>query len=478
MNWYLIPLGALVLLAAVVLIRAFRFRPKDEERAAPCPVEVDGDRAVRHLAAMVQCRTVSYYDRSRQDMAEFDRFRALLPRLYPAVHRVCTFERVGESGLLFTWRGRGSAEPTVLMAHYDVVPVNEAGWSKPAFDGIIEDGVLWGRGTLDTKGTLCGVLEAAETLLEAGFRPENDIYMAFAGDEEISGPSADAIVSLLKERGVTPQLVVDEGGAVVEGVFPGVTQPCALVGIGEKGPLNVQFRVTSGGGHASSPPAHTSVGILSRAAVAVENHPFRFTLTPPAAKMFDTLGRRSTFVYRLIFANLWLFAPVLDRITRKSGGELNALVRTSVAFTQMQGSAAPNVLPPEASMVANLRLIGGETVESAVAGLRQRVNDSRVEITVLEGENPSPASDTDCRGWRDLKAAIEQTWPEAVVSPYLMIACSDSRHYCRISDKVMRFSAMALSGEERRLIHGNDERIPLATVKKTVEFYVRLIQKR
>ena len=201
MNWYLIPLGALVLLAAVVLIRAFRFRPKDEERAAPCPVEVDGDRAVRHLAAMVQCRTVSYYDRSRQDMAEFDRFRALLPRLYPAVHRACTFERVGESGLLFTWRGRGSAEPTVLMAHYDVVPVNEAGWSKPAFDGIIEDGVLWGRGTLDTKGTLCGVLEAAETLLEAGFRPENDIYMAFAGDEEISGPSADAIVSLLKERG-------------------------------------------------------------------------------------------------------------------------------------------------------------------------------------------------------------------------------------------------------------------------------------
>ncbi|MBP0968866.1 MAG: M20/M25/M40 family metallo-hydrolase, partial [Oscillospiraceae bacterium] len=206
---------ALAVLLAVILIRAAAFRPAEEERAVPDPIEYDAERAIQHLRSLVMCRTVSYEDSSKEDGNEFDKLRAMLPELYPNVFRNCDFERVGRTGLLFRWKGASSDSPSVLMAHYDVVPVDERGWDKPAFDGIIEDGELWGRGTLDTKITFCSSLEAAETLMEKGFVPRNDIYFSYAGDEEVFGTGASDIVDLLEERGIRPQMVVDEGGAVV-----------------------------------------------------------------------------------------------------------------------------------------------------------------------------------------------------------------------------------------------------------------------
>ena len=270
--------------------------------------------------------------------------------------------------------------------------------------------------------------------------------------------------------------MLDEGGAVVENVFPGVKVPCAVVGTGEKGPMDIKLTLKTAGGHSSTPPPHSPVGILARAVNRVESHPFPFTLTAPAAEMFDTLGRRSTFLYRLIFANLWCFKPVLNLICRTSGGELNALVRTTVAFTQMQGSAASNVLPPEAWVGANLRLICGETVEGAKVYLEKVIANPAIKVDVVMGMNPSRISRTDDEPFQRLSKAIRGTWTNAVVSPYLMLACSDSRHYGVLSDHVYRFSAMALTKEERGLIHGNNERIPLETIAKTVAFYQRLIR--
>ena len=318
-------------------------------------------------------------------------------------------------------------------------------------------------------------MEAVESQIEKGFVPENDLYMAFAGDEEVNGATAPAIVEELRRRGVTPALVVDEGGAVVENVFPGVERPCALVGIAEKGVMNLTLSAESTGGHASTPPPHTLLGKLAKAVVAMEANPFPGRLTKPAAEMFDTLGRHSTLLYRVIFANMWCFKGVLDRICHRTGGELNALMRTTVAVTQAQGSAAPNVLPPKASIGANLRLIGGDTPESALEYLRGVIGDEDVKLTDTFSNPPSAVSETGDASWAVLRGAIEQTWPEAIVSPYLMVACSDSRHYCRISSHVYRFSAMALSAADRALIHANDERLSLDKLTQCIQFYVRLI---
>ena len=295
--------------------------------------------------------------------------------------------------------------------------------------------------------------------------------------QEVNGEGAPAIVKWFEENGIQPALVVDEGGAVVENVFPGVKTPCGLIGIAEKGMINAQFRTLSAGGHASAPKPHTPVGVLARACTRVEGKPFKMHITKPAAAMFDTLGRHSSFLYKVIFANMWCFGWVIDLLGRMSGGEINALVRTTVAFTQMEGSSARNVIPPEAKMVANMRLNPDDSVASALSYLQQTVKDPSVEITALECHEPSRISQTDCPAWDKVATTVLETWPGCIVSPYLMVQCSDSRHYGRISDKVYRFCAMALSAEERATIHGHNERIPLDTICKAVEFYIRLLQK-
>lgn len=468
-------LAALALFLAVIFIRAARFTPKKSPAAHTGPVEFDRDAAVSGLAELVRCRTVSYNDPALEDDGEFEKLIALLPKLYPHLFAACQFTRLPHRALLFHWQGREAGDPAVLMAHYDVVPVDEAAWEKPPFDAVIEDGVLWGRGTLDTKGTFHGALFAADTLICQGFTPARDVYFAFSGGEEVNGLGAPTIVEHFRQQGITPAFVLDEGGAVVEKVFPGVSKPCALIGIGEKGMINAQYKATSRGGHASSPPAVTPIGQLTRAAQRVLKKPFAMHITAPVAQMFDTLGRHSTFLYRLIFANLWCFSWVLDLLGRTGGGEMNALLRTTTAFTQMEGSNARNVIPPEATLVANMRLNPADSVESALAYLRKTVADSGVEVTALEASEPSRVSTTQSAGWDAVCAAVSGTWPDAIVSPYLMIQCSDSRHWGVLSDRVYRFSAMDLTAGERKTIHGHNERVRLECVMRAVEFYLRLL---
>ena len=466
----------LLIFLAVLIVRTLRFKPKKQAPALEGEEVFDKDRAVENLAALVRYKTVSYRDPSLEDDAEFEGMIARLPELYPNVYKVCTLTRMEGRALLYRWKGKTEGDPTVLMAHYDVVPVNESDWDQPPFEGILLDGVLWGRGTLDTKVTFGGILFAADHLIAEGFTPERDVYFAFSGGEEVNGEGAIRIVDYFEKEGLTPHLVLDEGGAVVEGVFPGVSAPCGMIGIAEKGMIDVRYRTKSAGGHASAPKPHTPVGVLSAACCRIEANPFPSHLSAPVAEMFDTLGRHSSFVYRMIFSNLWCFAPVLDLICKKSGGELNALMRTTVAFTQMKGSSASNVIPPEAEMISNIRLNPHDTMDSALEYLKKTVKDDSVEITALHGMNPSRISRTDCDAYEKVALAVSSTWRGTITTPYLMVQCSDSRHWGRISDRVYRFSAMDLTSAERATIHGNNERIRVETAHRACEFYIRLMR--
>jgi len=495
-----------LLFVAVVLVRALLFVPRAaaphpaaaQQPAAKVPAtgnpaaddtmgdDAAGDEAAAdsfdeaavtgHLARMLRVPTVSNLDSSLVDFARFAEFRSLLETLYPTVASNCERELAGATGVFYRWKGKTAGAPTVFMAHYDVVPADGEGWTHPPFAGEVdEDGILWGRGAIDTKITLCGIMEAAELHLKNGFVPEHDVYLAFSGDEEIMGPSALAVVDTLERRGVRPALVLDEGGAIVANVFPGVSKKCAVIGVTEKGIMNVRFTAKSAGGHSSAPPVRNPVGRLASAIRRVEDHPFPARLTPASRAMFDAMGRHSSFVYKILFANLWCFFPVLEKICSLTGGELNALVRTTCLFTTLDGSPAFNVMPQEASAGANLRLLSGETADSALARLERTVADPEIALSKQYGYEPSPSADLAGEGWRRVETAVRLTWPGVIVAPYLMVAATDSRHYCRICGTVLRFSAMELTKEERGTMHARDERIPSSKIPKTCAFFYRVI---
>ena len=469
-------LGMFIVFVVVLLVRAATFKPTLIPEKEFGPVSVNREKIVQDMVAMIQCKTISNRDEALVDFGEYEKYYGVLEKSFPLIHEKCSLERIGRTGLLYFLEGRSHEKPVVCMAHYDVVPVEESGWDKLAFDGIVENGEIWGRGTLDTKGTMCGVMEALEQLLEEGFVPARDLYLSFSGDEEIGGESCPAIVSYLERKGIKPALVLDEGGAVVENVFPGVNGESAMIGICEKGYMDVELTMESNGGHASTPPEHTIVGELAKAVTAIEKHPFKSKKSKAVDMLFDELGRHAGFGMKIIYANMWLFRPVLSVISPKIGGEINALMRSTCAVTCMEGSKAYNVLPPRAVIGMNLRLMQGDTVESAVSYLKKVVKNERINIQTVFGHNPSITSDTDCEEWNYLKQVIHATWPKAIVSPYIMLACSDSRHYNRICDRVYRFSPMKLSGAERAMMHANNERIPVDTLVQCAEFYLRLLR--
>ena len=469
-------LAALGAGAAALAVRTAQFVPPEEERREVEPVDFDFGAAVACLRRLIRCKTVSYYDHALEDDAEFERLVGMLPELYPHVSEACSLTRMDDRALLFRWPGRSTGNPSVLMAHYDVVPVDEDAWEHDPFGAELIDGVLWGRGTLDTKVTFNGILFSADTLIARGFVPQHDVFFAFSGGEEVSGPGAKHIVDWFAERGIVPEMVLDEGGAVVQDVFPGLEQPCGLIGIAEKGFMNVRLEATSNGGHASAPKPHSPMVALAEAIDAIENNPMPMKVTEPVLKMLDALGRRTAMPYRAIFANVDALMPALDLFTRKTGGNLNALMRTTVAFTQSQGSAAPNVIPSVASVTANIRINPEDTSAGVVAYLEKVIDDPSIKISAYDVDEPSPISRTDCEGWRRVASAVADTWPECVVSPYVMIACSDSRHYRDLSDRVYRFCGYDVTDEELATIHGSNERIRLEVLRRNVEFFVRVLR--
>lgn len=469
--------GLLTVLILTVIIRTLAFVPsKTESKNTSLGILAD-DGLTASLAEMVKCATVSSRDKSLEDNSEFERFKSLLPRLFPKVYDKCENISISDRSILLKWSGRNHKDVTVLMSHYDVVEADSEGWQHNPFGGQIVDGYLWGRGTLDTKCTINGILSAAERLIGEGFVPENDIYFAFGGDEEINGHGASDIVEYFAQKNITPAFVLDEGGAVTEGAFPGVKSPIALIGIAEKGLLNVEYSIKGGGGHASAPNAKTPIGRLSAACVRIEHGGFDYHLTEPAELLFNTAGRHSTLLYRVIFANLWLFGPVLSLIAKQRGGELNAMLRTTTAFTMMEGSRGVNVIPSVAKMASNHRILPGESVETTVDRIKRLADDDGIEIRVINSHEPSVISKTDCDAYRRLCDIVGEVWQNAIVSPYLMVACTDSRHWGRICDRVYRFSPLELSNELRSTIHGNDERIPTVQIAKCTEFYSKLMKK-
>ena len=436
---------------------------------------------IERFQTLLRIPTISHSDESLTDWAQFDLFISELARLYPALHATLDLEIIAGHSLLYRWKGSADGAPTVLMAHYDVVPADDEGWDYPPFAATLvgegDDTLVWGRGTLDDKGALVSVLEAVERLVSSGFVPQNDVYLSFGHNEETAGDGAAAIVAVLEGRGIRPALVIDEGGAIAEGVFPGVTAPVAYVGVSEKGITTLVLSVDQVGGHASTPPKLTATARLARAITRLTAKPFPARFSPTNIEMITRLGAHAAGPLGVVFRNLWLTKPLLLAVFTRLGDETNALVRTTQAVTRLSGSAAANVLAERATATVNIRVAVGSSVDESVAHIRRVIRDELVTIEVLESSEPSPISPSSGAAWELIASQVESTYPGTLVSPYIQLGASDSRRYTAISDHVYRFSPFEMSKDERATLHARNERIHLATWLRGIEFYVGLIER-
>jgi carboxypeptidase PM20D1 len=433
--------------------------------------------AAERLSRMIRLPTVSA-ELEERGSQPFEDFVALLAELYPLVHAHLTLERITDFGLLFRWAGvAASASPLVLMAHYDVVPVDESdAWTHPPFEGRIDGGWVYGRGALDDKGPLVVILEAVENLLAAGFEPARDVYLSFGGNEETYGAAAQSIAATLRERGIVPWLVLDEGGAVVDAPLPFALGDAAMVGVGEKGVLTLTLAARADGGHASAPPTLTAVGRIARAVDRVGPSTFRARTPQAITRMLSRFADKASGAPQLLLRALATFPWLTARAFAAMGGEPAALVRTTVAATMQHGGTAANVLPSQASATLNLRIALGETVAGTVRRVKRRIDDPLVEVTVAEASEPSPESPTDNDQFALIAGAVRASFPDAATVPYVMMAATDSRHFHRFSPAVYRFAPLRMSNAQRASIHGVDERVEISSLERGEVFHRALLQ--
>jgi len=475
--------GVLALVAAVVggalAIGVLRFVPRQIVVVPAAPIQIDDDAAAQRFSRAIRHRTISPVDSASQP--EFERFHAFLTESFPVLHKRLARETVNQHSLLYTWQGREpKLKPILLMAHMDVVPIDSASensWTHAPFSGKIEDGYIWGRGTMDDKASVLGILEAVEYLLSEGFQPQRTIYLAFGHDEEIGGNNGAAkIAATLAARNVQLEYVLDEGMNILSGIIDGIAAPIALIGVAEKGYLSVELSAQTSGGHSSIPENENAISSLSRALQRLEAAPFPAKLRGPTRAMFEYIGPEMDWTKKLVLANLWLFKPLVANRLAQSP-LTNATLRTTLAPTMFNSGIKDNVLPTHASAVINLRVMPGESTAGALEHVRKAIDDPKIKMTPLPPRmEPSDESDIKSRSFELLARTIRQTAPETIVAPSLLVAATDSRHYAGLTKNILRFLPITITVADTHRYHGIDERISIADYLRCVNFYAQLIR--
>ena len=471
-------LGLFIVLVLILITRTITYRSMQID-VEPVTLPVFGMESLENLSKAITFPTVSHEIGLPVDTLAFLGFHQFLKEAYPMVHATLKKEVVSDLSLLYTWEGTDpELKPVILMAHIDVVPAGEAdSWEKPPFSGENDGTFIWGRGTLDDKGSLIAILEAVERLITEDFIPLRTIYLAFGHDEEISGyEGARVIANKLKERGVEAEFVLDEGLVISEGIVPMINQPVASIGISEKGYLSLALTVEMDGGHSSTPEKESAITVLNGALHNLINKQMKADIAGPVKDFLRFTGPEMPFLPRIIFANQWLFKPVIINIYEGSNAG-NAAIRTTTAPTIINAGYKDNVIPAKAEAVVNFRMIPGETSDDVIQHVRRAVSDDRVKISIVgHTQEASPVSPIDSRGFEMIHTTIRQVFPEVMVNPMLMLGATDSRHYTQVSNNIYRFIPVTFTQEDLARVHGLDERIGIEDFKKAIGFYYVLVK--
>jgi carboxypeptidase PM20D1 len=470
-RWILI---LLLILIVVVLARTFMSSSK-QVKVSPASPLVVSDSVITHLQQAIQFKTISY-DTANIDTSAFNGFHAFLEKAFPLLHQRCTKEIISNHSLLFYWKGtNASAKPIILMAHQDVVPIEEASrslWKADPFAGEIKGDTLYGRGAVDDKGSLMALLESIEQLMREGFQPPCDVYIALGHDEEATGQKGSKVIVLvLKQRNITPAFVLDEGGEITAHEIPGVTRPVALVGIAEKGYVTLDLSITIPGGHSSMPARQTAIDQMAKAVVALKENPFPPDLTYTRSFM-DYMGPEMPFVNRMAFANRWLFSPLIKSIYSSKPGP-DALIRTTTAATIFNSGLKENLIPSIASATVNFRTLPGFTSDDVVKHVKDVIKDDRIVIKARPtGGAVNAVADVNDGSFTYMQQAIRSWRPDVVVAPYLVLGATDGRYFTSLTPQVFRFIPFT----DIHGFHGTNERIGIEEYKKGIAFYYGLIK--
>jgi carboxypeptidase PM20D1 len=472
--------GIVLILVAVIAFKTITNTPKTIQAEQINKANIDADAVAQRLSQAVQIKTISVSHNAPVAQAEFKKLHALIDASFPLVAQKLTKEVFGNHSLLYTWQGSdASLQPGILMGHMDVVPVEagtEQNWEHPPFSGKIIDGTIWGRGTLDDKLSVFAILEAAEYQLAQGFSPKRTLYFAFGHDEEIGGENgAGKIAEHLKNQGVNPAFTLDEGMVVVKDIMPGISQPIAFIALAEKGYLTLELTASAEGGHSSIPPKATAVGKISRAIARLEENRLSASLQSPVSDMLETLAPHMPISLKAVISNRWLLDPVLvDQLAK--GKTTNAMVRTTTAATIINGGTKDNVLPSTARATVNFRLLPGDTIEDIVEHVNSVVDDPDVTAKIMQGNNPSKVSSSDSDSYRMIEKTVREVLPDVLVSPGLMLAGSDTKHYEPFSENSYRFIPMRFGPKDIARVHGTNERIYIDNYAEIIQFYIRLME--
>lgn len=483
MKKWVLGLGAAVLaLGTVVGARTAMFEPDavaDGSKirvAAAAPF--DTQLAAEHLGAAVRFKTVSNQNAADNQVAEWDKLQAWLAATYPKSHAAMQKELLGQT-MVYTWPGSDpSAQPIIMMAHQDVVPVTagtEKDWKHDPFAGVIADGAVWGRGTIDDKGSLVALFEAMEALALQGFKPKRTIYLVSGHDEEVGGDGAKAAAELLKSRNVKALFTLDEGGLITSDT-PIVNGPAMMIGVAEKGYMTLRVTAPAVGGHSSMPPAEIGSVNLAKAIVAINDNQFPMELRGPAASMLDVLAMKAGGMTKVAAANKWLLGGTIKSQMAKSPSSA-ALLHTTIAPTMLEGSPKENVLPQSANALVNYRIAPWDNSKLVLERTRAVTANLGVKVDYTERapREPTPVSSATSLGWQLIVASAEAGHPGVIASPYLVVGGTDSRSMTPISDDVYRFAAISLATSETKMIHGTNEHMTVKNLESLIAFYTRLL---
>lgn len=467
-------LAILAALVIVVLVRTARAKsPAPEKRLPPSRNKKEQEALARDFARLIQIPTPSHEDGRTDDLEPFARLQAEVDVLFPKVRE--NLEKVTIEGvLIYHWKGKHpEKKPILLMGHQDVVPADPKGWTYPPYGGEIHDGILYGRGTMDDKCNIFCQLRAVEDLLSQGFLPDTDVWFAYSDNEESSGGGAQNAVDWFRAHGITSfALAWDEGGAVVDKAMAGMDRPYAVVGITEKGYVDLKITARGAGGHSSTPKKDTTMTRLAAFVTDVNEHnPFERKFTPHVRAMFTNMAPSFPFGLRLLFSNLWLFEGLLTKLMPKISSQAGALLGTTCAFTMAKGSDAANVIPSEAYVIANLRPGFTQNAKESVAALQKVADRYQLELTVLKSRDASPVTSTEGTAYQYLVSCIRRRFPDCGVSPYVMTGCTDNRHYASMSDQCLRFYPVRLTDQQLSCMHGDNECISIDALSDAADFY-------